>query len=110
MCQLNICSGHLDSRSSIRYVLFATSLLSLAFSISQGALEVFTPDDSFRIHNKDFNLFGHGGMLFWFASSIVFSIVSIFFSFKYFVHLFEQDWKQGYSFHYCLNLNYEFQR
>uniref|UniRef100_A0A1B6MMG5 Transmembrane protein adipocyte-associated 1 homolog n=1 Tax=Graphocephala atropunctata TaxID=36148 RepID=A0A1B6MMG5_9HEMI len=69
--------GHLDSRSSIRYVLLATSLLSLAFSTSQGALEVFAPDESFRIHSKDFNLFGHGGMLFWFTSSIVFSMIYI---------------------------------
>ncbi|XP_054278538.1 transmembrane protein adipocyte-associated 1 homolog [Macrosteles quadrilineatus] len=69
--------GHLDSRSSIRYVLLATSLLSLAFSISQGALEVFAPDESFRIHSKDFNIFGHGGMLFWFSSSVVFSLIYI---------------------------------
>lgn len=67
--------GHLDSRSSIRHVLLATSFISLAFSTSQGALEVFAPDESFRIHSKDFNLFGHGGMLFWFSSSVVFSLV-----------------------------------
>lgn len=67
--------GHLDSRSSIRHVLLATSFISLAFSTSQGALEVFAPDESFRIHSKDFNLFGHGGMLFWFSSSVVFSVV-----------------------------------
>uniref|UniRef100_A0A1B6HKA0 Transmembrane protein adipocyte-associated 1 homolog n=3 Tax=Proconiini TaxID=565685 RepID=A0A1B6HKA0_9HEMI len=69
--------GHLDSRSSIRYVLLATSLFSLAFSTSQGALEVLAPDESFRIHSKDFNIFGHGGMLFWFTSSIVFSMIYI---------------------------------
>ncbi|XP_075217160.1 transmembrane protein adipocyte-associated 1 homolog isoform X2 [Lycorma delicatula] len=67
--------GHLDSRSSIRYVLLATSLISLAFSISQGVLEVFAPDEHFRIDSKDYILFGHGGMLFWFISSIVFALI-----------------------------------
>jgi len=67
--------GHLDSRSSIRYVLVATSLISLAFSTSQGALEILKPDDSFKVHGKDFSLFGHGGMMFWFVSSICFTVI-----------------------------------
>uniref|UniRef100_A0A1B6BYL6 Transmembrane protein adipocyte-associated 1 homolog n=1 Tax=Clastoptera arizonana TaxID=38151 RepID=A0A1B6BYL6_9HEMI len=69
--------GHLDSRSSIRYVLLATSFISLAFSSSQGALEILAPDESFRIITKDFNLFGHGGMLFWFSSSVAFAVIYI---------------------------------
>ncbi|RZF41560.1 hypothetical protein LSTR_LSTR000274 [Laodelphax striatellus] len=69
--------GHLDSRSSIRYVLLATSLISLAFSTSQGYLEVFAPDENFKIHSRDYTLFGHGGMLFWFVSSIVFTLIYI---------------------------------
>lgn len=68
-------SGHLDSRSSIRHVLFATSLISLAYTITQGVLEIVVPDDSFHIHSKDFDLYGHGGMQFWFCSSMIFTCV-----------------------------------
>nr|CAD7423669.1 unnamed protein product [Timema monikensis] len=67
--------GHLDSRSSIRHVLLATSFISLSFSISQGYLEMFAPDVSFHIDSRNYDLFGHGGMLFWFISSIVFTVV-----------------------------------
>ncbi len=68
--------GHLDSKTSIRRVLLATSCISLAFSISQGALEFVSPDESFHVSIKDYDLFGHGGMMFWFVSSIVFAVVS----------------------------------
>ncbi|KOB52190.1 putative transmembrane domain-containing protein [Operophtera brumata] len=67
--------GHLDSRSSIRYVLLATSLISLAFTATQGTLEIVMPDDMFHIETRDYNLFGHGGMLFWFTSSLVFALI-----------------------------------
>ncbi|XP_069687462.1 transmembrane protein adipocyte-associated 1 homolog isoform X2 [Periplaneta americana] len=67
--------GHLDSRSSIRHVLLATSFISLAFTITQGVLEIVSPDGSFHVHSKDYDLFGHGGMLFWFVSSVVFTVV-----------------------------------
>ncbi len=53
----------------------ATSCISLAFSVSQGALEFVSPDESFHVHTKDYDLFGHGGMMFWFVSSIVFASV-----------------------------------
>lgn len=68
-------SGHLDSRSSIRYVLLATSLISLAFTLTQGTLEIVMPDDMFHIVARDYDLFGHGGMMFWFISSVVFAII-----------------------------------
>jgi hypothetical protein len=68
-------AGHLDSRSSIRYVLLATSLISLAFTITQGVLEIISPDEIFHVYSKDYDLFGHGGMLFWFISSVVFTLV-----------------------------------
>ncbi|XP_017795724.1 PREDICTED: uncharacterized protein LOC108577131 [Habropoda laboriosa] len=70
--------GHLDSRSSIRRVLLATSLIALAYTITQGTLELILPDDTFRIPNKDFYVFGHGGMMFWFCSSIVFTMIYLF--------------------------------
>ncbi|XP_026461564.1 transmembrane protein adipocyte-associated 1 homolog isoform X2 [Ctenocephalides felis] len=65
--------GHLDSHSSIRHVFLATSCISLAFTVTQGVLEIVLPDDSFHIASRDFDLYGHGGMLFWFCSSIVFT-------------------------------------
>ncbi|XP_050423782.1 transmembrane protein adipocyte-associated 1 homolog [Adelges cooleyi] len=67
--------GHMESRSSIRYVLITTSLISLVYSASQGALEILMPDSVFRITSKDLNLFGHGGVLFWLISSVVFTML-----------------------------------
>lgn len=71
----NIILGHMDSRSSIRYVLLATSLISLAFTVTQGTLEIIMPNDMFHIDIGDYDLFGHGGMLFWFTSSLVFAVI-----------------------------------
>lgn len=67
----------MDSRSSIRYVLLATSLISLAFTITQGTLEIEFPDDIFHVQvdKREYDLFGHGGMLFWFVSSLVFASI-----------------------------------
>lgn len=65
----------MESRSSIRYVLITTSFISLAYSASQGALELYMPDSIFRIHSKDLNLFGHGGVVFWLISSVIFTMV-----------------------------------
>ncbi|XP_014664671.1 PREDICTED: transmembrane protein adipocyte-associated 1 homolog [Priapulus caudatus] len=67
--------GHLDSKTSIRRVLICTSTISLIYSGTQGALEFVNPDDSFHIDAKNYDLFGHGGMLFWFISSIFFSVI-----------------------------------
>lgn len=70
--------GHLDSRSSIRRVLLATSLIALAYTITQGTLELVLPDDTFHVPSKDFYVFGHGGMMFWFCSSLVFTMIYVF--------------------------------
>ncbi|KAJ8683480.1 hypothetical protein QAD02_019272 [Eretmocerus hayati] len=67
--------GNLDNRSSIRRVLLATSFIALVFTISQGTLELVLPDDTFHIPSRDFYVFGHGGMMFWFCSSIVFTTI-----------------------------------
>ncbi|CAH2215958.1 jg23319, partial [Pararge aegeria aegeria] len=66
---------HMDSRSSIRYVLLATSFISLAFTVTQGTLEFIMPNDMFHIDTREYDLFGHGGMLFWFTSSLVFAVI-----------------------------------
>ncbi|KAG8232896.1 hypothetical protein J437_LFUL013434 [Ladona fulva] len=93
--------GHLESGSSVRHVLSATCFLSLAFSVAQGSLEVRSalemstkpPEDlvgtlyssqndhllrhpsSAHIREQDYHLFAHGGMLFWFVSSVIFAMV-----------------------------------
>lgn len=67
--------GHMDSQSSIRRVLLSTSLIALVFTITQGTLELILPDDTFHIPSRDFYVFGHGGMMFWFCSSLVFTVV-----------------------------------
>lgn len=65
----------MDSRSSIRYVLLATSLISLGFTVTQGTLELMMPNDLFHVDNGEYYLFGHGGMLFWFTSSLIFAVI-----------------------------------
>lgn len=67
--------GHLDSRTSIRRVLAVTSLVAFVYSGTQGVLELILPDQKFYVPDRNFALFGHGGMLFWFISSAVFAVV-----------------------------------
>ncbi|XP_064483574.1 transmembrane protein adipocyte-associated 1 homolog isoform X1 [Ornithodoros turicata] len=67
--------GHLDSRTSIRRVLAVTSLVAFVYSGTQGVLELDLPDEKFYVPDRNFELFGHGGMLFWFVSSSLFAAV-----------------------------------
>ncbi|CAG2161640.1 unnamed protein product [Oppiella nova] len=67
--------GHLDSHTSIRRVLLVTSFISLAYSICQGCLEIVAPDESFYIKDRDYYLFSHGGMIFWFCTCLLFAII-----------------------------------
>lgn len=43
----------------------------------KGVLELVLPDRKFYVPDKNFELFGHGGMLFWFISSVIFAVVYI---------------------------------
>lgn len=52
-----------------------TSMIALPYAIVQGSLEVLTPDQDFYVPEKDYDLFGHGGSLFWMVSSLVFTLV-----------------------------------
>lgn len=61
-------AGHLDVRQSIRRILTITLVISLIYSVCQGSFEIISPDASFYIHSKSYYLFGHGGMIFWFAT------------------------------------------
>lgn len=69
--------GHLDSRTSIQRVLMVTSFVAELYSGTQGVLELVLPDRKFYVPDKNFELFGHGGMLFWFISSVIFAVVYI---------------------------------
>ncbi|KAI5746094.1 hypothetical protein M8J76_017238 [Diaphorina citri] len=57
---------------------FATSALSLAFSLTQASLELLNPDPSFGRWFPGRQVFGHGGMLFWLVSSLLFTMVYMF--------------------------------
>ena len=51
--------------------------------IIQGVLEFVLNDPHYIIHDGHdhyYDLFGHGGMVFWFVSSVIFFIVYNFFS------------------------------
>ncbi|KAK3612034.1 hypothetical protein CHS0354_021712 [Potamilus streckersoni] len=69
--------GHLESQTSIRRVLLMTSTIALLYSSTQGILEFLHPDKKFYVKNKymNFNIFAHGGMIFWTASSAFFFVV-----------------------------------
>ncbi|KAK7069032.1 Transmembrane protein adipocyte-associated 1 [Halocaridina rubra] len=66
--------GHLDNKTSIRRVLVVTSMIALPYAVVQGLLEVLAPDHDFYVPSKDYELFGHGGSLFWLISSIIFTL------------------------------------
>lgn len=70
---LGLAFGHLESKSSIKRVLAITAILALAYSITQGTLEIRYPDK--HLSAKDFNIYGHGGRHFWLASSCFFFLV-----------------------------------
>ncbi|CAL8340793.1 unnamed protein product [Merluccius merluccius] len=70
---LGLAFGHLESKSSIKRVLAITAVLALAYSITQGTLEILYPDQ--HLSAEDFNIYGHGGRHFWLASSCFFFLV-----------------------------------
>ncbi|KAH3820224.1 transmembrane protein adipocyte-associated 1 homolog [Dreissena polymorpha] len=67
--------GHLDSKTSIRRVLMVTFSFAFVYSSVQGILELIYPDPKFHIQAKNYDIFAHGGMIFWMSSSIFFCIV-----------------------------------
>lgn len=70
---LGLAFGHLESKSSIKRVLGITAVLALAYSITQGTLEILYPDR--HLSAEDFNIYGHGGRHFWLASSCFFFLI-----------------------------------
>lgn len=70
--------GHLDSRTSIQRVLVVTFIVALLYSCTQGTLEFLQPDPKFNISKsfeENFDIFAHGGMIFWITSSACFFLV-----------------------------------
>ncbi|XP_025017646.1 transmembrane protein adipocyte-associated 1 homolog [Tetranychus urticae] len=67
--------GHLDSHTSIKRVLIVTSLVSFAYSSIQGTLELIAPDENFYMPESNYQLFGHGGMVFWSCTCAIISFV-----------------------------------
>lgn len=79
-----LAAGHLDSRKSTQRVLLATTCIALIYSGTQGTLEFIQPDSKFHVQIPgqgingtvvDYDIFGHGGMIFWLSSSLFFFIV-----------------------------------
>ncbi|XP_076972434.1 transmembrane protein adipocyte-associated 1 isoform X2 [Tamandua tetradactyla] len=66
---LGLAFGHLESKSSIKWVLAITTVLSLAYSVTQGTLEILYPDA--HLSAEDFNIYEHGGRKFWLVYSLV---------------------------------------
>nr|CAB3267196.1 transmembrane protein adipocyte-associated 1-like [Phallusia mammillata] len=73
-----IAFGHLDSKSSIKRVLFVTTSLALIYSIVQGTMEMLETDPRFQIETKHWSVYGHGGSLFCFVTSAIFLIMYVF--------------------------------
>ncbi|XP_031563241.1 transmembrane protein adipocyte-associated 1 homolog [Actinia tenebrosa] len=68
-----LCAGKVDSKYGVRAVLLISSTCIIIFTSTQATLE-FTLRKN-EIYGGRYNIFEHGGMIFWFASSIVFAIV-----------------------------------
>lgn len=73
--------GHLDSRTSIQRVILVTFSIALAYSLTQGVLEFVHENKAFHGISGEagdtYTLFGHGGMLFWFISSLCLTVVYV---------------------------------
>lgn len=65
--------GHLESRKSIQRVLLVTSILALIYSGTQGTLE-FVNGGQKLLPNQNYDVFGHGGMVFWMSTSAFFFV------------------------------------
>ncbi|XP_076369839.1 transmembrane protein adipocyte-associated 1-like [Tachypleus tridentatus] len=67
--------GQLDRKRSIRMVIGITSSISVVYSLTQTTLEFMKPEKLFYIPNENYGLFSHGGLVFWFVSSLLFFLV-----------------------------------
>ncbi|XP_071810403.1 transmembrane protein adipocyte-associated 1 homolog [Asterias amurensis] len=68
-----LCSSIVDSKIIIKRILMVTSTIALAYSVTQGVLEIKFPDKHFVAPDK-YDIYAHGGMIFWCISSSVFAL------------------------------------
>ncbi|KAK3750194.1 hypothetical protein QZH41_015422 [Actinostola sp. cb2023] len=66
-------SAQVDSRFGVRKVLLISSVIAFLFTATQAFLEFKTKKSN--IYGGKYALFEHGGMVFWFASSITFGTI-----------------------------------
>lgn len=72
--------ARLDSEKSIFRIMYLTIPISLLYTSIQGCLELLFPDKHYVVYVDDdhyFDLYGHGGMIFWFVSSTIFFLIYI---------------------------------
>lgn len=70
--------GRLDSQKSIFRIMFLTIPISLFYISIQAFLELLYPDKHYVVFVDDdhyYDLYGHGGMIFWFISSTIFFLI-----------------------------------
>lgn len=70
--------ARLDSEKSIFRIMYLTIPISLVYTSIQGFLELLYPDKHYIVYVDDdhyFDLYGHGGMIFWFISSTIFFLM-----------------------------------
>lgn len=70
--------GKLDSQKSIFRIMFLTIPISMFYISIQAFLELVYPDKHYVVFVDDdhyYDLYGHGGMIFWFISSTIFFLI-----------------------------------
>ncbi|XP_038068589.1 transmembrane protein adipocyte-associated 1-like [Patiria miniata] len=68
-----LCSSIVESKAIIKRIVLGTSAIALAYSVTQGVLEIKFPDKHYIAPDK-YDIYAHGGMLFWCISSSLFSL------------------------------------
>lgn len=68
-------STGMGSKSTIRNILIGTSIIALIYSVTQAVLEFLQPDTNYHILEKNYDLYGNGGMIFLSSTSWLFFAV-----------------------------------
>ncbi|CAF1044720.1 unnamed protein product [Brachionus calyciflorus] len=70
--------ARLESKKSIMRIMYLTIPISLLYISIQASLEFLFPDKHYKVSDRTshyYDLFGHGGMIFWFVSSALFTMI-----------------------------------
>ncbi|KXJ20181.1 transmembrane protein adipocyte-associated 1 isoform X1 [Exaiptasia diaphana] len=73
LCVIIFALFSVDNRFGVRRVILVSALVAVIFTATQAFLEFQTKKDD--IYGGKYALFQHGGMMFWFISSVVFGTV-----------------------------------